>query len=218
MFKDLIRIGIVVAVVQVSLLSIFSNSEAKNLKDVLGRGLDIQAIPVGRIPVGSRVLPAFAGAVAQAVAQQIPFAAVAPAFAYHYNPAVDTFERSTNVPGPLFSERALTLGEGQLNFSVGYAFVDFTELNGASLDEVRSPALLFETFRDPVVTPSGLAGFRLSAVRIHTQLDLQAQVIAPSLRYGITENWDIGLTIPIVHTFVRVRNETERVADLNGLL
>ena len=211
---------------------VLSTSEARTLTDTVIQGFSfkgdgtsflgtfspVAAKPTDVASAGRTVAPALAAAVAQAVTQEFPLTSVAPAFTYRYNPTLRVFERSTGVPGPLFSERALTLGEGQLNFSVGYSFIHFSELNGTSLDEVRSPALLFETFRDPVVTPSGLAGFRLSAVRIHTQLDLQAQVIAPSLRYGITENWDIGLTIPIVHAFVRVRNETERVADLNGLL
>lgn len=228
MLKSLIRTSIVVAVVQVSLLSIFSNSEAKNLKDVLGRGLDIQAIPDGRIPIGSRVLPAFTGAIAQAVAQQIPLASVAPAFAYRYDATVDIFERSTNVPGPLFSERALTLGDGQLNFSIGYAFVDFSELNGTDLDDIREPAFLtaYDYTQAVLQSPPYPPGLPVPGKDdqflyfapvlgdiLRTRIDLQAHVVVPTLRYGFTDRWDIGIAIPILHTSLRVKRELVPIAD-----
>src|SRR5689334_18572659 len=105
MLRRVIFVLVLACVLQAFPVGVVSQSEAKTLKDVLGRGLDILAVPDGRIPVGSRVLPAFTSAISQAVTQQLPFASIAPAFAYRYNPSVDTFERSTNVPGPLFSER-----------------------------------------------------------------------------------------------------------------
>src|SRR5262249_28844931 len=123
MFKRLARILAFICVIQTFHTGVASRSEAKDLTKVLGRALDGFAPDTGEtITVGARVAPSLAAAVAQAVTQELPLASVAPAFAYRYNPAVDTFERSTNVPGPLFSERALTLGEKQLNFGMGYAF------------------------------------------------------------------------------------------------
>jgi hypothetical protein len=32
--------------------------------------------------------------------------------------------------GPLFAERALTIGKGKFNFNIGYAYVEFDDING----------------------------------------------------------------------------------------
>src|SRR5215813_3844882 len=98
MFKRLARILAFICVIQTFHISVGSQSEAKDLTDVLGRGLDVFVSPDGIIPLGVPISPAFAGAVAQAVVQEVPLVSVTPAFAYRYNPAVDIFERSTSVP------------------------------------------------------------------------------------------------------------------------
>jgi hypothetical protein len=181
--------------------------------------------PVDFSAAGAAVAPAFAAAVAQAVTQEFPLTSVSPAFTYRYNPAVDTFERLTSVPGPLFSERAVTLGKGQLNFSIGYSFTDFSDLNGTPLKNLRGAKLIAEEFpqdlQDPVgQLPTGeiLLPIPFSLSRIHTRVDLQAHIVVPTLRYGVTDRWDMSLSLPVVNTFLRVRNEVHRVADIAAFL
>lgn len=196
---------------------------ARDLTDVLERGFSFNAGGLDTTAAAKAVAPAFSAAVAQAVTQEFPLASVSPAFTYRYNPTLSAFERSTGVPGPLFSERALTLGAGQLNFGIGYSFIDFSDLNGTDLDNIRSPALLNEIFyQDPNTIPLGqlptgepvfLAP--ASATRIRTRIDLNAHVVVPTVRYGLTDRWDVSLSIPILNTFLRVRNEDVPVADLD---
>lgn len=168
---------------------------------------------------GRALAPSFSAAVAQAIAQEFPLTSVSPAFTYRYNPVDESYERLTNVPGPLFSERALTLGKGQLNFGVGYSFLDFHDLNGASLHNVNSPGLVGEQHPDPIelvgVLPTGESLFSLpvSLSRIRTRIDLQAHLVVPTVRYGLTDRWDVSLSIPIVNTSLRVRNDLHRVVD-----
>jgi hypothetical protein len=158
----------------------------------------------------------FSQAVSQAVTQEFPLISVAPAFTYHYNPALGAHQRSTAVPGPLFSERALTIGAGDLDVGVGYSYVSFSELNGTDLDNIHSPALLRELHLNEVVPGEKLFFFApVSFSRLRMRLDLDAHVIAPTLRYGLTEQWDIGVVVPIVSTFLRVKTETIRVADVD---
>jgi hypothetical protein len=191
----------------------FPNEDAESILGVGGPEPGIAA---------AAVAPAIAAAVSQAVTQQFPLASVAPAFTYRFNPSLNVYERSSGVPGPLFSERALTLGKGQLNFGVGYSYVDFSELNGTDLDDITTPGLVLEGFNDPTPfnPPTGLTGtflpITLSALR--TRLDIQAHVIVPAVRYGITENWDVSLAVPIINSFLRVRMEAVRVAELNGFI
>src|SRR5262249_16683606 len=139
----------------------------------------------------------------------------------------DTVERVTLVPGPLFSERALTLGKGQLNFSVGYSFIDFSELNGTDLDNLKSPGLLGGLVEESRVlldtVPEGvtkhadetLYKYPVTSFLLRTRVDLQAHIAVPTLRYGIAKDWDVSLAIPVVNTFLRVRNERVPVLDVD---
>lgn len=209
-----------IIVVQIFSLCTSWRSEARDLTEVFAAGYNFSSL--GNDPAAVAVVaPALGAAVSQAVTQEFPLAAVAPAFTYRYNPTLSAFERSTGVPGPLFSERALTLGKGQLNFGVGYSYIDFSDLNGTDLDNIRSPALLNEIFDEEAVLrgnlPDGEPVFLAPASGsvLRTRLDLQAHVMVPTLRYGLSERWDVSLSIPIVNTFLRVRNESVRVVDVN---
>lgn len=202
---------------QAFFLTVLSKSEARDLADVLQQGLTLN-FPNYRLDTGDfaqRITPGFAGAIAQAVTQQFPLASVAPAFTYRYNPALSVFERTTGVPGPLFSERAITLGRGQFNFGVGYSFIDFDDLNGRNLDNLTESALFF----DPSPKEAALAPISLQRrsqdfiapvilSQIRSRIALQAHVIVPAFRYGITEKWDVSLAIPIVNTYLRFREES----------
>ena len=209
-------------------LEVLPNSEARDLTDVLKEGSSFRFVGKDTTIAATKFAPAFSEAIAQAIAQELPLASVAPAFSYRYNPALSIFERSTGVPGPLFSERALTLGKGQLNVGMGYSFVDFSDFNGTDLDNIQSPALLNLVSTDKAVqqqlVPPGVVlrpGETLfsapsSASVIRTRLDLNAHIFVLSLRYGLTENWDVGLTLPIVDTFLRVRNENKPIVDVDS--
>ena len=211
---------VLTVVLQAASFMMVCGSEARDLTDVLVQGFP-PVIGANDISTGVEAFsPAFAQAVAQAV-QQVPVASVAPAFSYRYNPALSIFERSTGVPGPLFSERALTLGKGQLNFSVGYSYVDFSDLNGDDLDNITGPGLFNSPdFSRPLGTLPGLNGTTLtaypfSAAQLRSSLNVNAHIVAMSLRYGITENWDVGFTVPIVDSFLRVKNEVIPSVDAN---
>ena len=230
MVRALIRLVILICALQPFFIGIVSLSEAKDLTKVLGRALDVEVAESGQtIPLGTLISPAFAGTIAQAVTQEVPLASVAPAFTYRLNPTVDIYERSTRVPGPLFSERAVTIGEGRLNFGVGYSFIDFNKLNGTDLDNLRGQALAptflrREAVRQDVVPlgyPRLADGQQLFFAPLfasvgRVRLDLQAQIFTPTLRYGINDKWDIGLVIPVVHTFLRIRSQRLPVVDALG--
>jgi len=211
-------------------------SEARNLTDVLGQGFIFKAQGEGLFKfkpgalqsvadfskVGKAIAPAFSNAIAQALTQDFPFASVAPAFIYRLDPTVDVFKRFTGVPGPLFSERALTIGKGRLNFGIGYSFIDYSTVNGKSLNNLRSQGLFTEVpDEDPIEAgqlPNGeplyLIYYALSQIR--TRIDLNAHVVTPTVRYGITDRFDVSMAFPIVNTFLRVRNQAVRTADLAG--
>src|SRR5262249_14167525 len=69
-------------------------------------------------PIGS--------ALANTVASTYPVASASSSETYAYNPALDMFERQPGVAGPIFGERAETIGRGQLNVAASYSYVRFS--------------------------------------------------------------------------------------------
>lgn len=227
MRKRLWRILFAVSTVQVFFTSFAVQSEAKDLTKTLVDGFDYGDFGLDTGAAVKEIAPTFSAAVAQAVTQEFPLATVSPAFIYRHNPTIDAYERLTSISGPLFAERALTLGKGKFNLSVGYSYLDFEELNGKDLNDLRSPALVGELFDDeeepvgqvPAKVNLGsnerLFSAPLSFSQLRARIDLKVHVIVPTLRYGITDNWEASLSIPIVKSSLRVSNNTVQVVDLD---
>src|SRR4051812_47142034 len=78
-----------------------SVSNAKDLTEVLGQGISVNALNFNP-RVANAIAPGIATGVAQTVTQEFPQAAVSPAFTFRYNPTLTVYERATTVPGPLF--------------------------------------------------------------------------------------------------------------------
>jgi hypothetical protein len=207
-------------VLGISLLGTFSigaRSEARELTDALVKGYvgtapfyltgTLNNQPFCPCALAQQLASALSTATGQAITQDVPIASVAPAFSYHYNPTLGVFERSAGMFGPLFAERGLTLGKGKFNFSVGYAYVGFDEVNGASLDNLRTGPGVLLTQQIPNVTEAA------NAVQLRTNLNVQTHVIAPTFRYGITDRLDVSLVLPILNTSLRIRNTTVLVAN-----
>ena len=195
-------------------------TEARDLVDVLGDGVSGFGLTFGTDVTS--VAPAISGAVGQAVTQQFPLTSVAPAFTYRLDPTLNIFTPQTSVSGPLFSERALTLGRGQFNFGLGYSFIDFRELNGRSLHNLVNPVLAIQL--DGPFLDTGQAGPNgqnllftpVSLVNDVIRMKLQAHIIVPTFRYGITDNWDVGISIPILHTSLKVRTDARSVVSTSS--
>ncbi len=189
-----------------------ARSEAGSLSDVLERGFSFPAEGGINIETGARAIsPAIAAAVSQAVTQQFPLASISPAFTYRLNIDLGLPEPVSSIPGPLFAERALTIGKGRLNVNVGYAYIDFDEYNGTSLNRSGSSSFFLTAITNeaiPIGSSNGNTVFEAPSFlsQSRSEIDLQAHVIVPSLRYGLTDNWDVGLSIPIVNTSLQVRS------------
>ena len=73
-------------------------SEARDLSEVLEQGFTFSAPGNFRTAdVARAVTPSLSVAVAQAVTQQFPLTSVAPAFTYHYNPALRVWEALSRI-------------------------------------------------------------------------------------------------------------------------
>ena len=200
------------------LLGFATVSESRSMTRALVEGFtfnSVAGIPFESGLVAQAFAPSLGSAVAQAVTQQVPLASVSPTFSYRYNETLRLYEPTSTVSGPLFSERALTLGGGRLNFGIAYSYIDFDSLNGNSLDNLRGSSFL--TFIDgrraqplPLENPQpGEMAFiaPIEFAELRTRLQLQAHIVTTALRFGISDVWDVSLTVPIIHTKLKVTND-----------
>ena len=154
-------------------------------------------------------------ALANTVAATYPVASASSSITYVYDPTTETFERETRVLGPIIGERAETIGKGQLNVALSYSYVHPTSINGQDLShlenvpEINGRVVSFHV--PPGSPPIMLADGRVTTflpIQVMADLDMRAQLITPSVTYGLTPDWDVNLTLPLVYTSLRVSGTT----------
>jgi len=70
-------------------------------------------------------------AIGSQVANQIPTLSTSAGYTYEWNPELEVLERSAKTFGPLFSERAVTVGRNKFNLNVSYTYIKFDQFNEA---------------------------------------------------------------------------------------
>jgi hypothetical protein len=181
-------------------------ASARSLRDRLPEG----ARQVGL--EGGTAFDALADAIADTAARTIPILSSSAGFTYRYNPQLEVFERSSETLGPLFIERPDTVGRGKLNVNLSFQYVDLDQYDGQDLDALES--------RDPivarVVAAGGLVGF--TANRLRYDLSLKNYVYGVSLTYGILDDLDVNILVPIIQTDfdLGVTNQQVAVAGPDG--
>jgi hypothetical protein len=110
-----------------------------------------------------------------------------------------TFERglpvqSTLSSGPIFGERAQTLGKGRSFGGANVSYLSFTKLRGTSLDD-----LVFN-FTHEDTPPAGLGNpdFENDVIQVRTRMELKLLVTSFFLTYGVTDRIDVGVAVPVV--------------------
>jgi len=189
-------------VITSAVLMLSSQVHAGTLADVFNSG-ELAGLEMG--PIGP--------ALANTVASTYPVASASSSVTYAFNPKTETFERQTRVLGPIIGERAETIGKGQIDISVSYSGVDFSTINGNSLgDLVNQPSINGRVVSFPVPGGVVLKDGRFTnflPVLVHANIDVQADIGTPSITYGVTPDFDVNLSLPLLQTYLNVKvNET----------
>jgi hypothetical protein len=136
-------------------------------------------------------------------AADFPALSTTPGFTFRYNAQIQAFERSSGTLGPVYVERPQTLGRGKLDFGVSYLSVDFQELEGKSLDKQRFRLQHGDCCNNP---PSpGNPFFEGDAIDIAFKtFELRSHVVSFFATYGITDDWDVNILLPVVITAMKL--------------
>ncbi len=176
-------------------------AESRSLRDDLGEA----SRTVGLL--GGDAFDALAENVADTAARSLPVISSSAGFTYRYNAATEVFERSSQTLGPLFLERPDTIGRGKFNLSVSVQYVQFDEFDGDDLGDLEAP--------DPIVVRAVDAGGNVigfTAEQLRYRIAIQHWVTALGATYGITDDLDVNLLLPIIASRLRVGVTARQVA------
>ena len=96
--------------------------------------------------------------------------------------------------GPIFAERAQTLGRGRVLVGVNTTRIAFDRVRGTDLDD-----LLFNfTHQDVAPTGFGNPNFENDVIRVRPSVALNLQSTAAFVTFGLSDRVDVGVAIPVV--------------------
>lgn len=113
--------------------------------------------------------------------------------------------------GPIFAERAQTLGRGGLLIGVNSTRLAFNRLRGTDLDDVS-----FNFAHQDVAAPGlGDLGFENDYINVRPSMRLTLQSTALFATYGVADRLDVGVAVPVVYASMR-GTSTAQVLDVAG--
>jgi hypothetical protein len=195
------RRSFILVTVAVCLLAVPGVARARSLERKLSDASGLVGITSGS------AFDALAQNIADTAARSVPVISSSAGFTYRYNPSTEIFERTSDTLGPLFMERPDTLGRGKFNVSVSFQYVELNTFDGTSLKKLQNDDPIVISTVDASGNPTGF-----SARRLRYSLGLQQYVTSVSATYGITDDFDINLLVPIISTRLRVGVHSQEVA------
>ena len=153
---------------------------------------------------GGSAFDALADNIADTAARNLPIISASAGYTYRYNPQLEIFERTSETLGPIFLERPDTLGRGKLNVNVSYQYVQFDEFDGRSIKRLEAPDRI-------VIEEFDSAGnlLRRTANQLRYGLKIHSNIGSLSLTYGVLDNLDVNLLVPVIDTDFRVGVESQ---------
>ena len=96
--------------------------------------------------------------------------------------------------GPIFAERAQTLGRGRFVGGANVTALRFTTFRGLPMDQLE-----FNFAHQNVGSPIfGNPEFENDVIQVRANVDLNLVITTATLTYGLLDNLDVGLAIPLV--------------------
>lgn len=134
-------------------------------------------------------------ALADSIGRSLPVTAASAGITFHFDKETHAFERETDILGQLFLERPRPLGRGKLNVSLSYQWVHVDRADGRSIDRLSDTGSFID---DPIETKSNFIFPRFD-------IDLTTHQVTTSVTYGVTDDLDLNLTVPVLESRLDVR-------------
>jgi hypothetical protein len=135
-----------------------------------------------------------------------PLASSAGGFTYRLDPALGVFTRATDSFGPIYADRADTIGKGKFAIGVNFSHFSFNRIDDIGLRSGGVAIVL--THQD--LPPTGCClrpFFEGDVITTQTFLKIQTDITAFTLSYGVTDRLDVGAAIPVVRVQIEARTD-----------
>jgi len=158
------------------------------------------------IPSSSAENSALISSISDALAQSIssiPIGSTSGSESFHFVGGVPV--RTSTSAGPIFAERAQTLGRGRALVGISTTAFRFATLRGVDMNQLQL------TFTHQNVdfpgcdaafggdcTKYGVPAFENDVMDFRLSMDLDVRVTSAYVTYGVNDRFDVGLVIPIV--------------------
>lgn len=166
-------------------------------------------------------------------ASQLPVASPSSAVTFTYNPTLKTFTPSTEETlGPIFGERATTIGRNRVYLAFSYQFFGFSSIDG---QDTRHIPVIFQhrpiapapppapSFLGPCPNTAGMKAAYLGPpadacyvrdfIATDNSIDLKIHQFTLYGTYGITRNLDVSVAVPILDVRMGVKSNATIVPN-----
>src|SRR5262245_61466398 len=114
--------------------------------------------------------------------------------------------KTSTSAGPIYGERAQTLGKGRLLLGASLTSFDFRTLRGTPLAQ-----LIFNLVHEdrPPVGVLGDPPLENDYIEVRMALDMSLRVSTLQASYGLTDGLDVGIAVPLVRTSLQGRSTAQ---------
>jgi len=144
----------------------------------------------------------------------IPLSSPASGVIERKDPATGAMLAESSTLGPIFTERAETIGKGR--FYIGFSNQDFhfTQFNGSSLN---AQSVLYTGGQSSAILPgAGANPIQTVPASFGLGLDVKLSQNITFLTYGVTDSFDVSVGLPIIHSAVAARTYNAQIYAGNG--
>lgn len=140
----------------------------------------------------------------------LPLASPSSGITFTWDPAAKVFTSSTDSFGPIFGERAETIGKYRVYVGFGYQFFSFDSQDGVSLNKLpavftQPDTVLTNVSGKPTcslnppdsVNNEGQCGFIRDIITSNNSLDLKIHQFTTFVTFGLTNRIDVSMAVPI---------------------
>ena len=138
----------------------------------------------------------------------LPIGASTGGFTFTLDPALGTFSRGSDSFGPLFTQRAFTVGRNKFGVGMNYLRRTYDTYEGLNLRDAEIKLFFPHNDCCPQQTDTGIPGgddstlnpfFEGDVMEVGIGLNLDTSTFAFFGNYGVTDRFDIGVALPIVN-------------------
>jgi hypothetical protein len=144
----------------------------------------------------------------------VPIGSTSGGETFHFEGGVPV--KTSSSAGPIFGERAQTLGRGRALAGVSRTAFHFTSLRGVDLSDVE---LNFthqnvdfpgcDSIAGGDCSKMGVPNVENDVIQLHLALDIDVHVTSFYLTYGLTDRVDVSALVPLVETSLRGQSDAQ---------